>query len=164
MNQRATVFEFISYVFEPLEKRILFHYKTEFLDKEPLFFTETVLLPSTPIIDDIPKELLEKILQGLHLIIGISYYKFYCGKNVRLPYELSKNEAEFWNIVYKKGLGEFFYKNKLHPSISPKFTFSKNVKNTIYSLKSFMTLACRARPIHFMKNSVIGFGTLRTSR
>ncbi len=139
MDSKATVFEFTSYSFDPAKKLAVFNYKTEFSDRESLTFTETILLPKTPA-TDIPKELLEKLLQSLHIILGISYYKFYCGPaeranpaqrgatKVKLPYALSKGEAEFWNIVYKKGLGDFFYKNNLNPKISPQFPYKKNTK------------------------------------
>lgn len=148
----ATVFEFVSYKFEPTRRKVFFNYKTEFSDKKPLFFTETIVLPKAPDLKDIPKELIDKLLEGLHIILGISYYKLYCapklafGKpgsrpqsglgttKVSLPYSLSKQEADFWNTVYKKGLGEFFYKNNLDPKISPEFPYKKKVKTTHYSL------------------------------
>jgi len=133
MDAKATIFEFTSYSFDPAKKRAVFNYKTEFSDREPLIFTETILLPKAPAAGT-SKELLEKLLQSLHIILGISYYKFYCPTKIKLPYTLSKNEADFWNVVYKKGLGEFFYKNNLDPKNSPKFPFNKNVKTTNYSL------------------------------
>ena len=136
MQAKATVFEFTFYSFDPAKKRAVFNYKTEFSDREPLTFTETILLPKAPA-TDIPKELLEILLQSLHIILGISYYKFYCATNVKLPYALSKQESDFWNTVYKKGLGEFFYKNNLPPKISPKFPFKKNVHYNIQALPHY---------------------------
>lgn len=133
MENNATIFEFTSYEFEPEKRRVFFNYKTEFKGKKPFFFTETVILPKIP--DKLlPKELTAKLLEGLHIILGISYYKLYCATNVRLNYRLTEKEADFWTIVYRKGLGEFFYKNKLDPKISPKFPFTKTVKTTNYSL------------------------------
>lgn len=135
MDKKATIFEFSSYKFESAKKRILFNYKTEFKGEKPLFFTETILLPNMPDVSHIPKELINKILESLHIILGISYYKLYCATKVRMAYNLSEREADFWNIVYKKGLGEFFYKNKLNPDVSPKFPFSKNKKTAAYPLQ-----------------------------
>ena len=137
MQSGATVFEFTSYKFEPQKKRVLFSYKTEFKDKDPLFFTETIILPQIPNLSRLPKELITKLLEGLHIVLGISYYKFYCATKVRLPYALSKQEADFWNTVYKKGLGEFFYKNKLNPNVSIKFPYNKKVKTVSYSIKKY---------------------------
>ncbi|MEK7124391.1 MAG: UDP-N-acetylmuramoyl-L-alanine--D-glutamate ligase, partial [Patescibacteria group bacterium] len=56
-------------------------------------------------------------------------------------YNLSKQEADFWNIVYKKGLGEFFYRNNLDPKISPLFPYKKSD-------------AFRVIPRRFPRNSV----------
>ncbi len=122
---RATLFEFTSYEWEPEKKRAVFHYKTEFASKQPISWTEAILLPEIPK-NEVPK----KLLESLHIILGISYWKFYCATDIKLPYALSKGEADFWNIVYKKGLGEFFYKNNLDPKISPKFPYSNVLENT----------------------------------
>src|SRR5690348_8992211 len=55
---------------------------------------------------------LKNSLDNLLLILGISYYKLFCPKNIELSQiKLSKEQADFWNAVYTKGLGEFFYKN-----------------------------------------------------
>ncbi len=128
MDAKPTIFEFVSYKFEPAQKRIFFNYKTEFKNREPIFFTETIILPKISNLKEFPPGLLDKIFEGLHLVLGVSYYKFYCATKVKINYSLSKKESEFWNTVYKKGLGEFFYKNNLNPEVSPKFPFKKNVK------------------------------------
>ncbi|MEK7664459.1 MAG: UDP-N-acetylmuramoyl-L-alanine--D-glutamate ligase [Patescibacteria group bacterium] len=143
-STRAVTFEFISYNFDPLKKRVIFNYKTEFLGREPLFFTEAIILPKIPDTSLLPSGLLKKFLEGLHIILGISYYKLYCppaavlaregAAKVKLPYNLSKNEADFWNKVYKNGLGEFFYKNNLDPKISPRFSYQKNVRNSKFEI------------------------------
>ena len=134
MEQKAITFELTSYKFEPLEKRVIFNYKTDFSTGEPLVFKEVIVLPQIPKTGHLPEGILEKLLQSLHIILGISYYKLYCATRVKLPYILTEQEAEFWNVVYQKGLGEFFYRNKLDPNISPKFPFSKNKKDKIFRL------------------------------
>lgn len=123
-----TVFEFTSYAFDPAKKRVVFKYKTEFTKKPPLFFTETIILPRYINAKLIDKNLVNQLLESLHIILGISYYKFYCPKKIMLPYSLSKSQAEFWDTVYRKGLGEFFYRNKLNPKISPKFPYKKDLR------------------------------------
>lgn len=134
MNQKANLFAFTSYQFEPQNKRVLFNYKTEFEGKDPLFFTETIILPKAPDADLLPEGLVKKLLEDLHIALGISYYKLYCATDVAIPYVLSKREADFWNTLYKKGLGEFFYKNNLDPKNSPKFPHTKTKTTTNYSL------------------------------
>ncbi|MCX6718354.1 MAG: UDP-N-acetylmuramoyl-L-alanine--D-glutamate ligase [Candidatus Staskawiczbacteria bacterium] len=135
MEAKPTVFEFSSYNFEPEKKRVSFGYKQEFSGKEPLVFSETIILPETVDLKNIPEELVKKLLQGLHLMLGISYYKFYCATKIKLPYSLSKEEADFWNTIYKDGLGEFWFKNKLDPKKSPKFPYNNNLKSETFSLK-----------------------------
>jgi len=124
MQEKASVFEFTSYKFEPEKKRISFNYKTEFKNSEPILFTEMIELQGSPDFDNLPSGLLAKLFEGLHLVLGISYYKLHCATIVRHNYRLAKEEAFFWNTTYKKGLGEFFYRNNLDPKISPRFTYS----------------------------------------
>ena len=90
MDTKATIFEFTSYKFEPNKKRIIFNYKTEFKDKPPIFFSETIILPKAPDLSDTSQKLIDKLLENLHIVLGISYYKFYCATKLKLNYSLSK--------------------------------------------------------------------------
>ena len=95
-----------------LEKgEVLFDYGFE--GDEPLSFTEKVSFP--PVSDpNLPQNLLKSVLDGLSIILGISYWKLYAPSEIRLEsVELSREQADFWNTVWTKGLGEFSYKNKL---------------------------------------------------
>lgn len=134
MDPKPTIFKFTSYRIKPDRKGILFNYEQEFADKEPLTFTETVILPGPIVLDGIPQQLLNKLLEGLHIVLGISYYKFYCATRVKIPYNLSKKEADFWNTIYRAGLGEFYFRNKLDPKKSPKFPYGKTAKTKPFSL------------------------------
>ncbi len=107
MIQKPGVFEFVSYEIQSDKKTIDFNYKTR-----DLHFTEKIILP-LPIPSFINSVLLKNVLDNLHLILGITYFKIYCPKEIAIPYHLSKTQADFWNTVYTKGLGEFFYKNKI---------------------------------------------------
>jgi len=61
------------------------------------------------------------------LILGISYWKAYCPKEIIIESNsLNKEQAEFWDTVYIKGLGEFFYKNKIDFRGLIKFPFNEN--------------------------------------
>lgn len=107
MTQKPDVFEFDSYKVCSDKKTIDFNYKIG-----RLLLTEKIILP-----DEIPSsvedKLVNKVLESLHLILGITYFKMYCPKKIIIPYSISKTQADFWNTVYTKGLGEFFYKNSL---------------------------------------------------
>ena len=70
------------------------------------------------------------------MMLGISYYKLYCPSKIILKKQISKEQAEFWNVVYKKGLGEFFYQNKIDPQGLINFPYDKKAENKSYSLES----------------------------
>ena len=91
---------------------LLFHYKLT-TPEDNLEFTEKLILPGIEL-DNIPKELLNRVLDSLLLILGISYWKVYCPKSLDFSsVKLTSEQAVFWNKLYINGLGEFFYKNKI---------------------------------------------------
>jgi hypothetical protein len=57
-----------------------------------------------------------RLLRALHLACGISYYKMFMPPVIAHPYEMGESEAFFWNEVFRGGLGEFLYVNKLDPA------------------------------------------------
>lgn len=108
-------FHFSSYEFKPKQKLVRFSYEVTFRNQEPLRFTEELLLPRVPTLKHVPRKMLENVLESMHLMLGISYYKLHCGGKVHVPYQLTKSQADFWTTVYRKGLGEFFFQNELDP-------------------------------------------------
>lgn len=135
MDAKPIFFEFTSYKFQPKSRKIFFSYKAGFKDNSSDLFTETVILPKSFNASRLPPGLLKKILQDIHLVLGISYYKLYCAKKIKINYALTEEEANFWNIFYEKGLGEFFYKNKLDPKIFPGFPSDKQKKSSYFRIK-----------------------------
>lgn len=78
-----------------------------------MFFEETLSFPKNLPWAKISKEMLDSALRSLHFICGLSYWKAHC-LPIEIPYyEMPKKEAAFWERVYVRGLGEFFYKNKI---------------------------------------------------
>lgn len=63
-----------------------------------------------------------RLLRALHLACGISYYKIFVCSDIEHPYAMSTREANFWNTIFKNGLGEFLYVNKLDPSLIAQFS------------------------------------------
>jgi hypothetical protein len=54
-------------------------------------------------------------LRTLHVIGGASYWKTSCPKTIAIEGDgLTGAQAEFWNTVYTKGMGEFFYQNQIN--------------------------------------------------
>ena len=112
MLNKVGSFEFASYEINSDKKTISFKYRFILSEKE-VIFEEKIILPNA-ISDKVPQKLLHKILESLHLILGISYWKMYCPEKIIFPYLMSKEQLRFWNTVYLKGLGEFFYKNNIN--------------------------------------------------
>ncbi|MDD4628385.1 MAG: hypothetical protein PHE68_03260 [Candidatus Peribacteraceae bacterium] len=108
MKQYST-FIFDSCVFLPETGKIELNYA---LDDE-VFFTETIILPTPYALRPTPPS--ESALFALHLIGGISYYKTCCPKTIKIRSgSLSPEQAKFWNTLYTKGLGEFFFRNQIN--------------------------------------------------
>ncbi|MEK7556584.1 MAG: hypothetical protein AAB538_01270, partial [Patescibacteria group bacterium] len=70
---------------------------------------------------------LDSILQNLSLVLGISYYKLYVPPELVLESPLTPDQAKFWNLVYRKGLGEFWYRNNFDPTMFPGFPSEQRV-------------------------------------
>ncbi len=87
-------------------------------------FTEKLELPGQFKLSALNESLRNNILSNLHLMLGISYWKLSCATEVKIPYKLTPDQANFWNTLYKKGLGEFFYTNKLDVALAPSFPVS----------------------------------------
>lgn len=123
MKPKAKNFRFCGYRFDATNRKISFDYRVEFSNRDPLEFAETIILPRVP--KNMDKESMRKFLEPLELILGISYYKLYCPPKIVIPFRLSRDQANFWNTVYRKGLGEFLYRNKLRSKRLAKFPHSE---------------------------------------
>lgn len=109
MNNSSS-FVFKGYKSDLEKGEVLFHFGLR--GEKNIDFIEKISFP--PIKISIPQELLRSVLNNLMLVVGISYWKLYCPKEIIIESNfLTQEQAEFWNTVYTKGLGEFFYKNKI---------------------------------------------------
>lgn len=88
----------------------------------------------------------EAIKRGLHIALAISYYKTFMPPEIEHPYEMSEIEATFWNIVYKNGLGEFLYINKLSVDLLAKFHEQNGKKLS------------GVEPLYFDGSAILGIG------
>lgn len=124
-----SVFSFESYDLDLKKGVATFHYLLEVHGTQTRF-TDTLTF------EHVPRgawqksvELMVPILDALHVVLGISYWKLYCSKTITIQNRvLSKQEAAFWNLVYTKGLGEFFYTNKLNPKNLVQFPFDAHTR------------------------------------
>jgi UDP-N-acetyl-alpha-D-muramoyl-L-alanyl-L-glutamate epimerase len=108
MKQYQT-FVFDSYAFDAPSRTIQLHYNFDGI----VPFTETIRLPDDMPIDESHPDL-DRALFALHLIGGISYYKTCLPPEIEIRSgSLNGEQAKFWNELYEKGLGEFFYRNDI---------------------------------------------------
>lgn len=93
---------------------VRFGYAVRFADDTEKTFEEQIRFTNTTedMWNAVPKKTLQKMLTNLHIACGVSYYKAYCPKKIEID-GLAESEATFWNSVYTKGLGEFFFKNQI---------------------------------------------------
>lgn len=104
-------FIFRTYLVDPEKAEVSFFYDL-FHNNVTHNFVETLIFPQPfPKADTAS---LASFLQSLFLMLGISYWKTYCPAEIIINgFSLTKEQAAFWNTVYTKGLGEFFYKNQI---------------------------------------------------
>lgn len=134
MAHSVLSFKFLDYRFEPAKKQIIFRYKTTFSDRPEMTFKEKITLPKAPSLKNIPEGLLDNLLSNLHLILGVSYYKIFCAPKIIINRPMTTAQADFWNKVYQRGLGEFFYRNRLDPKIFSGFPANPKIKTQSWRL------------------------------
>ena len=67
--------------------------------------------------NDLDHSVLDRALQFLFFMAGVSYYKTYLPPQIVIQRgQLDKIGADFFSKTYRKGLGEFFYINNLDPN------------------------------------------------
>ena len=108
------MFEFSGYTVHKEKNSIVFSYNLVVSNRKE-HFDETIIIPGLSTkIDGVPPELLGRVFESLLLMLGISYWKLYCPKHMSTgSIILTAPQAQFWNTVYTKGLGEFFYGNAI---------------------------------------------------
>lgn len=104
----ATLFRFSAYRIDDEQKQIAFDYELN----NGAQFTEILQLQTDQSLAN--NELINAIAFQLHIALGMSYWKLYCPTEIEINSgELTKAEADFWTMVYTKGLGEFYYTNHI---------------------------------------------------
>lgn len=100
-----------------------------------LQFTETLELERT--IDTVDSAVLNNVLFALHIALGMSYWKVYAPQQIEIRSgQLNKEQADFWDTVYTKGLGEFFYVNQIDFRGLVQFPFSATVTESAPTMQT----------------------------
>lgn len=104
-------FIFSNYSFDFSTKTLSLHYSID----DELHFTETFVF-DYDLSNNLNQQLLDVACQTVFFMAGVSYYKTYLPPEITvLQGELDAQSAAFFSKTYQKGLGEFFYVNKLDP-------------------------------------------------
>jgi tRNA(Ile)-lysidine synthase TilS/MesJ len=141
MKNNEKIFYFLPFHIKNGQE-ILFNYKVK-TPAATYFFREKLVLPS-PIPQTVNKNLLDNVLKNLSLILGISYWKIFVPQKIEIKdFNLSQKQAKFWNTVYTKGLGEFFYKNEIDFRNLIQFPYSNYSKSLITDTKRTKKKASR---------------------
>jgi hypothetical protein len=113
-----------------------------------LTFTETIHLTGDTALRNPDSPDLHRALFALHLAGGISYFKAFAPKNIEVRSgKLNKAQAKFWDEFYTKGLGEFFYQNKIDFLGLINFPVHANAPD-----------ALSVQTLHEPKNALVPFG------
>lgn len=148
-----------------------FHFTDCFFDEETntahlryafngsaLVFEETLDFCQAPLIrDERQRQAVNLCLRLLHIAAGISYYKLYIPDEIKLDSTvLTKKEAEFFNLFYTSGLGEFSYRNNVRLNIRFPFDESVVCQKAEISLKKRVVV-----PVGGGKDSIVTIEALK---
>ncbi|HUP26603.1 MAG TPA: hypothetical protein VM124_03100 [Candidatus Limnocylindrales bacterium] len=114
MTYRQFIFE--DYSFDEAAKKLTLHYSLD----SALKFTETYQYD----FDFAPydRAALDRACQDLFFMAGVSYYKTYIPPEIVIKKgQLDTPGAQFFGKTYQRGLGEFFFINKLDPNTPVNF-------------------------------------------
>ncbi|MBF0160749.1 MAG: endonuclease domain-containing protein [Magnetococcales bacterium] len=107
-------FEFLH--FESRGHSARFYYRLSSDHLTPIDFEEQLDWPTALPAPDPLQPAVAQALRNIHLMLGISYYKSCCPREMVVHGDpLNRQEAAFWEQLYTFGLGEFFYRNGLDP-------------------------------------------------
>ncbi|MDM4719778.1 hypothetical protein QTQ03_09380 [Micromonospora sp. WMMA1363] len=111
--RRMDAFTFPSYSIDLSTGEVLFDYALTGPDGGQRF-TEVVTLPlpDAPPPDEVVATL-GRVLELLHVVAGVSYYKTAAPRRLVLPAPLGAAAVELVTAVYTRGLGEYAYRNAL---------------------------------------------------
>ena len=122
-----STFRFVSTSYDHIKRSVELRYALD----DKFYFTERYVFPK-PFQEnwEVNQKALEKIINLLHLAVGVSYFKTAVPPKIEIKNQtLSKDTAEFFNTLYLNGLGEFAFRNKISLKGKINFPYSENVKD-----------------------------------
>jgi hypothetical protein len=113
---RASSFTFGSYKVDTTTSTINFTYHVELRNGKVKTYTDQLFLENVTqdLWEKVPSAVLEPTLQALLLMLGINYWAVFPTRNIRIEgFTLTHEQAHFWDMLYLRGLGEYFYNMKM---------------------------------------------------
>lgn len=125
-----------------------------------LTFEETVCFNQAPALDgEKRRRAFDLCLRLLHLAAGISYYKLFVPDEIKVDSTvLTKEEADFFNLFYTAGLGEFSYRNDV--SLNVRFPFSETAERERADIRLKKRIVV---PVGGGKDSIVSIETLKSA-
>lgn len=116
MTPKYRQFIFEDYVFDEGARTLQLHYSFD----GTVAFTETYRFDFD--FAQYNVDLFDRALQNLFFMAGVSYFKTYLAPEIVIKKgQLDETSAAFYSKTYQRGLGEFFFVNKLDPHTSVTF-------------------------------------------
>lgn len=123
MRLKQSTFTFGKHRLDSSSESIVFPYSL-IHGEETFSFEERLVVPGLSKNNN--PALLQRVFEALQLVLGISYWKTFCPTVIDTGgIALTKEQAAFWNTLYTKGLGEFFYTNNIDFHDLVRFPVSK---------------------------------------
>lgn len=153
-----TNFRFVSCRYDEKSATVFLDYAFD----DEYFFTETIEFKNAKTnLMVAEKEAVNKILFFLHMACGISYYKAFIPSQIEIESGcLNKEQAEFFQTFYEKGLGEFSWRNGLN--LSGKINFPYAEKPSVKEASEISLPDMTAVPIGGGKDSNVVLETLKS--
>lgn len=150
-------FHFTRYFFDEETKTAHLCYA---FNEDAMTFEETVCFNQTPdLSDEKRRRAFDLCLRLLHLAAGVSYYKLFIPAEIKVDSTvLTKEEADFFNLFYTAGLGEFSYRNDV--SLNVRFPFSAAAKREQADIRLKKQIVV---PVGGGKDSIVSIETLKSA-
>jgi hypothetical protein len=124
-------FIFKDYLFNEQNKTVTLTYQID----EAFTFNEVYTFDFDFV--DYDQAALDKAIQQLFFLAGVSYYKTFVPSNIVIQKgTINEQEAAFYSKTYQKGLGEFWYINDLDPNTSVVFPVNDTDEHSALDVQS----------------------------
>ncbi|MGV6815954.1 MAG: hypothetical protein ACWA44_01635 [Thiotrichales bacterium] len=158
LPDQISSFRFVAWQFDNTSFTLTLEYAFD----DAYRFVEQVSFPkpSQPLSSS-QTESLNRCFDLLHLAAGISYFKAAVPPAINIENQtLSEKTAGFLELLYRNGLGEFAFQNKLKLHEKIKFPFSPSIQDSATQLATKnKTLV----PVGGGKDSIVSIETLKSS-